>query len=301
MNKFERLLLILFLTAVVRVPLSAQDVMPAIPAADVLAADVDTALLHFRMHDTLPLISVSIPKTFRNTHDSVLRDPEVVLSPFWDKLERVLSGVSQDTVRVLHVGDSHIRGHIYPNTVRDILTGILGPKINYTDMGINGATCASFSTPQNIRQMADFKPDLLIMSFGTNESHSRAYDTMRHYHQMQDFLSLVREALPDVPILLTTPPGSYERVGRGRRRTYSVNPRTAEAAQTIVRFASDKHLAVWDLYNTCGGASRACLNWFGAHLMQRDRIHYIPDGYALQGELLYQAIAKTFNHYVEPN
>ena len=301
MRHIDAFLSALVMLLAVSIGMSAQDIVPPVPRTDVLAAVIDTASVRFRAHDTLPLIRVHIPSTFKETRDCLITDATGSLIPFWDKLEDVLSGESRDTLRILHVGDSHIRGHIYPLTVRDILLQYAGPKVQYTDMGINGATCVIFSTPQHVQDIVSARPDLLILSFGTNESHSRAYDASTHYHQMEVLLSMIRASLPDVPVLLTTPPGSYERTGRGRRAGYRVNPRTASAAATIQRFASDKHLASWDLYNSCGGASRACLNWYGANLMQRDRVHYIAEGYTLQGQLLYLAIAKTFNHYVGSN
>ncbi len=301
MRRIDVFLSALLMLLAVSIRMSAQDAVPSMPRADVLAAAIDTASVRVRAHDTLPLIRVLIPSSFKETHDCMIADAAGSLNPFWDKLEDVLSGVSRDTLHILHVGDSHIHGHIYPLTVRDILMQYAGSMVQYTDMGINGATCATFSTPQHVHDIVSARPDLLILSFGTNESHSRAYDASTHYHQMEVLLSMVRDCLPDVPVLLTTPPGSYERTGRGRRAAYRVNPRTAGAASTILRFASDKHLAAWDLYNSCGGASRACLNWYGARLMQRDRIHYLAEGYTLQGQLLYLAIAKTFNHYVGSN
>ncbi len=301
MRHIDAFLSALLVLLAVSIRLSAQDVVPPIPRTDVLAVVIDTASVRSRAHDTLPLIHAVIPPTFKETHDCLIADASGSLIPFWDKLEEVLSGEPRDTLRILHVGDSHICGHIYPLTVRDILLQYAGPKVLYSDMGINGATCVTFSTPEHMQDIVAARPDLLILSFGTNESHSRAYDASTHYHQMEVLLSMIIACLPDIPVLLTTPPGSYERTGRGRRAGYRVNPRTANAAATIQRFASDKHLASWDLYNSCGGASRACLNWYGANLMQRDRIHYIAEGYTLQGQLLYLAIAKTFNHYVESN
>ncbi len=69
------------------------------------------------------------------------------------------------------------------------------------------------------------KPELLILSFGTNESHNRRYNVNLHYNQMDELVKLLRDSLPDVPILLTTPPGSYESFRqRRRKRTYAINP-----------------------------------------------------------------------------
>lgn len=122
---------------------------------------------------------------------------------------------------------------------------------------------------------------------------------MLHYRQMDDLVRLLRDSLPGVPMLLTTPPGSYESFRmRRRRRTYSINPRTALAVQTIHKYADENGLAVWDMYNILGGTRRACLNWQEAGLMRPDHVHYMPDGYVLQGELLYQALIKAYNDYV---
>ena len=98
-------------------------------------------------------------------------------------------------------------------------------------MGVNGATCLTFTHPGRIADIAAMKPELLILSFGTNESHNRRYNVNLHYNQMDELVKLLRDSLPDVPILLTTPPGSYESFRqRRRKRTYAINPRTVTAA-----------------------------------------------------------------------
>ena len=53
------------------------------------------------------------------------------------------------------------------------------------------------------------------------------------------------------------------------------------------------------LYEILGGTHRACLNWQEAGLMGPDHVHYLPDGYRLQGELFCQALLKAYNDYVE--
>lgn len=208
-------------------------------------------------------------------------------------------GVSTDTIRIVHVGDSHIRGHIFPRTTGSLLQQAFG-AISYTDMGINGAFCVTFTRPERIREIAALHPDLVILSFGTNESHNRRYSSMLHYRQMDELVRMLRDGLPGVPLLMTTPPGSYEstRISR-RKRTYKINPRTAVAVQTIRRFADANGLAVWDMYEAFGGPRRACLNWQEAGLMRPDHIHYLPEAYTLQGEMFSQALLKAYNDYVE--
>ena len=225
-------------------------------------------------------------------------DTIAVQTSFPSAFRQVRAGLSEDTVRILHIGDSHVRGHIYPQTTGTLLKETFG-AVSYTDMGVNGATCLTFTHPGRIADIAAMKPELLILTFGTNESHNRRYNVNLHYNQMDELVKLLRDSLPDVPILLTTPPGSYESFRqRRRRRTYAVNPRTATASETIRRYAKEHRLLVWDMYDVVGGKRRACTNWTEAKLMRPDHVHYLPEGYILQGNLLYQAIIQAYNDYV---
>lgn len=209
-----------------------------------------------------------------------------------------LAGGSEDTLRILHIGDSHVRGHIYPRTTGEKLTKTFGALI-YEDLGVNGATCLTFTHPGRIAEIAAFKPDLLILSFGTNESHGRGYNPQVHYRQIGELAGLLRDSLPGIPILLTTPPGSYESFRRKRKkRTYAVNPRTETASEIIKKYARENHMAVWDLYGIAGGKKNACTNWQRAGMMRPDHVHYIPEGYRLQGTLLFEALIKAYNESV---
>lgn len=272
----------------------AQDALPVVASLDRSIETVDSLALIGEIQDTLPLPLVPrIPRSFQQTQENQIIDTLGALVPFWERIKQIRRKRSNDILRVLHVGDSHIRGHILPRTTGDSLQ-LAVERLTYSDMGINGATCETFSTPERIRDIQAEDPDLLILSFGTNESHNRGYNALRHYQQMETFVRMLRTALPGVPILMTTPPGSYQ----GRRRAYSLNPRTAIAVQTIHRFAHDNGIAVWDLFTIMGGGRRACLNWQSAKMMRPDHVHYTVEGYVFQGQLLYQAIVKAYNDYV---
>lgn len=241
----------------------------------------------------------SLPKNFKHTATNRIVDNARALRSVAEQLHRLRTGVSDDTLRIIHIGDSHVRGRIFPRTVGERLNETFNDLISYKDMGVNGATCLTFTHPDRIEAIVERNPALLILSFGTNESHNRRYNAVVHYHQMDELVRLLRARLPDVPILLTTPPGSYESFRRrNRRRTYSINPRTATAANTINRYAHDRELAVWDMYNIVGGKESACVNWWGSGLMRPDHVHYHPAGYVLQGELLYEAFINMYNDYV---
>ena len=151
-------------------------------------------------------------------------------------------------------------------------------------MGINGAFCTTCTRPDRVADIAALHPDLVILSFGTNESHNRRYNSILHYRQMEELVCMLRKSLPDVPMLMTTPPGSYDSFRqRRRRRTYKINPRTAVAAQTIRRFADANGLAVWDMYETLLSAFRALPYWQATRLLRSLRLHSLPGGNALHG------------------
>ncbi|MEG1562781.1 MAG: SGNH/GDSL hydrolase family protein [Bacteroides sp.] len=250
------------------------------------------------MKERVALTPVNLPAVFRGLGYNQLTDSVGSLFSVWERLRQVKAGLSKDTVRIVHLGDSHIRGHIFPRTTAAKLGEAFG-LVSYLDRGVNGATCLTFTHSDRIAAIASLKPELLILSFGTNESHNRNYQANVHYQQMEEFVRLLQVHLPGVPILLTTPPGSYESFRQRRRqRKFFINPRTEQAVRTINRYAATHQLAVWDLYNVVGGRLHACRNWTSARLMRPDQVHYTSQGYVLQGELLYEAILKAYTDYV---
>ena len=275
----------------------AQDRMPICPPLGKTTKLIKPLREMNWANDTIS-VQFSFPAAFRGMGRNEIVDSIALLTPVFERLRQVRAGLSEDTVRIVHIGDSHVRGHIYPQTTGARLIETFG-AVSYIDKGVNGATCLTFTHPDRIAEIAALKPELLILSFGTNESHNRRYNVNVHYNQMDELVKLLQDSLPNVSILLTTPPGSYESFRqRRRRRTYAVNPRTATASETIRRYAKEHRLLVWDMYDVVGGKRRACVNWTEAKLMRPDHVHYLPEGYILQGNLLYQALINAYNDYV---
>ena len=277
--------------------MSSQDRLPQKAARNLISRIPKPALKVKWPADTIPYTQL-LPQSFRNVKSNEIVDSTDVLEPVMKQLQEMRLDMEVDTFRILHIGDSHVRGHIYPQSAGLVLTQEFHSLLYY-DMGVNGATCLTFTHPARISAIVEAKPSLLILSFGTNESHGKGYKTNVHYNQMHELIELLKDSLPGVPMLLTSPPGSFERRRLSRRRsTYSPNPRTIMAAKTIREYASRNGLAFWDLYAVVGGEQWACKNWAGAKLMRPDHVHYLPEGYTLQGKLLAQAIIKAYNNYV---
>ena len=258
--------------------LAAQDRIPACPPPGKKQKTIKPLREMNWANDTVS-VQFSFPAAFRGMGRNEIVDSIALLTPVFERLRQVRAGLSEDTVRIVHIGDSHVRGHIYPQTTGARLIETFG-AVSYIDKGVNGATCLTFTHPDRIAEIAALKPELLILSFGTNESHNRRYNVNVHYNQMDELVKLLQDSLPNVSILLTTPPGSYESFRQ--RRSY----------------AKEHRLLVWDMYDVVGGKRRACVNWTEAKLMRPDHVHYLPEGYILQGNLLYQALINAYNDYV---
>lgn len=293
-------------------PLVAQDKLPPHPAPQ----DTMPLLTLHAYHAPKPMygpvqIGNALPSTFRNTCANRLLHSEH-LAPFFAKLCQ-----GTEPVRVVQLGDSHVRGHVFPVAARRTLEQAFGaqavypdsityqtdalahetgaPGIVYHAIGINGATTEHFCDTEKMETIAALRPDLIILSFGTNESFTRRYDPVEHFTQMDALLTLIRHYNPDATVMVTTPPGCYVRAARRRK---VINPRGETAAQTILKFAEQRQLTAWDLYKLAGGQQNACLNWKNHRYMQRDQVHYTAKGYTLQGTLLAEAILQAFNDYV---
>lgn len=286
-----------------------QDRLPLPPVASRPVALPEEAESVSNRTDTIP-VGNSMPALFRHVEENRL-EGGAALSPFWEKLR-----TRRASVRIVHVGDSHVRGHVFPLVVRRNFERDFGREAVYPDtityrtsglaretgmpgvvyhmIGVNGATCHDFATAARVDEIAALHPDLVILSFGTNESHGRGYAPAVHEGQMDELTGMLHRACPDAVFLLTTPPGSYVRYRRGRQ----VNTRTPLIARTVVDYAHKRGYAAWDLFTVVGGKEGACRNWVNGNYMVRDRIHYTVAGYTLQGNLFYEALIKAYNEYV---
>lgn len=172
-------------------------------------------------------------------------------------------------------------------SIENEMSGVL-----YHAIGVNGAKYSDFSRAKYFaRQVGDLNPDLIILSFGTNEAQGKVSSRLL-YVQIEMLVNQLLEHAPGAAILLTTPADSYLR-GRG------LNPNMADVSATIRRFAKEKRYAVWDLYQLGGGENSAQI-WKSQGLLSSDSVHFSKTGYAMQGKLLYQSLIQAYNSFIEP-
>jgi lysophospholipase L1-like esterase len=180
--------------------------------------------------------------------------------------------------KVVHIGDSHVAGRTFPDAAGATLRQLAGADVSYRHLGKNGATIDYFLDSRVAGRVAAMAPDLLVVSVGTNESYGR-FDPQVYVGKLERFVAMYRGCCRE--ILLTTLPGNYK---HGR-----LNPLNSVVADTQLWYAKSRGIPVWDVYHAVGPAY-----WRANGMMDRLGVHFTGRGYAMQGRMLGQAIARRW-------
>jgi len=160
------------------------------------------------------------------------------------------------------------------------------PGIIYHTIGSNGARYADYNHSQYfIQQLAELKPDLVIISLGTNEAFSKRFNPDAFENDIDSTLVDIKRVAPDADFLLTTPNDAF------RSKRYP-NPDIADAVDVIRREAKKYDAAYWDFYHIMGGYA-SMQKWYKRRLCQKDHVHFTAGGYTLQAELFNDALHKA--------
>lgn len=159
----------------------------------------------------------------------------------------------------------------------------------YHSIGVNGAEFRHYlGSKYFFAQFFRLKPELVIVSLGTNEAYGKAFAADQFVNSMKAFADTIRKALPETIILFTVPSDSY----RGRYRN-----RTVELARTLmINFCNVNGYPYWDLFEVMGGAG-SMAKWYANGLTAKDRLHFRPKGYAIQGFLFNEAFLNSYHAF----
>jgi len=162
------------------------------------------------------------------------------------------------------------------------------PGILYHSIGVNGVTYYHFNRAEYFSaQLPVLRPDLIIVSLGTNEALATSTEESKFRGEVQKLLATLRKVSPEAALLLTTNPDVL------RRKRYD-NPANLMVRKVILEVAAEAQLGYWDLHSLMGGRG-AVKNWREAGLAHTDFIHFTKEGYWLQARLLYQALMKAYD------
>ena len=159
--------------------------------------------------------------------------------------------------------------------------------LQYASLGVNGAEVISFlRNPSFEANLKILKPDLLIISLGTNDAYGKNFNPEVFKQNLGTLIQRIKRASPKTSILLTTPGDNY------RLRKYP-NYSNVKAAAKMYELAEETNCAVWDFYKVMGGL-RSVTKWQYNGLAAKDRVHLTAKGYQFQGDLFYEALMKSY-------
>jgi len=175
-------------------------------------------------------------------------------------------------------------------TINGLILQNSKPGVLYNSVGINGAHFNDYNySPLFFKQMKAVKPDLVIISLGTNEGANIKVTEEEIITSVSTMLQSIRSAYPGTCILIATPADDYFR--KKYKNLY------LEAVQrALVKSAEQEGVACWDMYSITGGFG-SCTEWRKAGMLQHDGVHYNKQGYILQGSLLYKALIDSYLKY----
>lgn len=199
------------------------------------------------------------------------------------------AGVSRFTLRVTR-GTVRLYGADFRKS---------GPGVVYSSLGINGANVTLLSKAFNERhwaaQLHHYKPDLVIINYGTNESGFAKFVDTTWGPEMKEVVRRLHVSMPGVSVLLMSPMDRGERKTGGEIETVALLPRLVAIES---RVAHETGAAFFNTFEAMGGQGTMG-RWYSAEprLVGADFIHPMPAGAKLVGELLYNALWDGYNHY----
>lgn len=164
------------------------------------------------------------------------------------------------------------------------------PGVIYHSIGVNGARISDFNKyPLFFKQLKILKPDLVIISFGTNESYQNL-SVSRFVSNMRAMCDKIKEDNPGAVILvITAPPSLVPPQKEG-------NPLVEKYSAALINGKYDD-MAVWDLFNKMGGEKGIKGNGKYVDLISKDKVHYTLNGYRIQGQMFTSDFMKAYNNY----
>ncbi|MBX9603728.1 MAG: hypothetical protein K2X35_22165 [Bryobacteraceae bacterium] len=173
------------------------------------------------------------------------------------------------------------------------------PGVIYDSLGLNGAyvrvPARLFNAGHWAEQLRHYRPDLVIVNYGTNESVYPQFVDFAYRKEMKEVVRRIRAGIPGTPILVMSPMDRGERDSSGQIGTVPVMARLVELERKV---AEETNCAFFNTFAAMGG-SGTMGRWYAAEprLVGADFIHPMPAGARIVGGLLYEGLLDGYNQY----
>ena len=165
--------------------------------------------------------------------------------------------------------------------------------VQYSSLGVNGAQVQMivrhFDAGQWTLQLRHENPDLVVISYGTNESLYPAYVEKEYPRELRRVIATLREALPHASILLMGP------MDRGTGPDISTPPALHAIIEAQRKAAAETGCAFFNTFAAMGGEG-TMNRWYHSQprLVSADFLHPMPAGAAIVGSLFEKALMAAY-------
>ncbi|WP_263382568.1 GDSL-type esterase/lipase family protein [Granulicella arctica] len=192
----------------------------------------------------------------------------------------------------IKAGTGHVE--LFGETFEKAQRGVL-----YDSLGLNGASTTVLSRGFNpeiwAAELRHDAPALVIINYGTNESSFGSFVDKQYEGELRTAIGRIRNALPNVSILVMSPMDRGERSGIDEIVTMGTIPRIVAIQK---RVAADTRCAFFDTFNAMGGDGTMSRWYTGKpRLVAADLIHPTPQGASIIAQIFVKNLMVGFDAY----
>ncbi len=162
----------------------------------------------------------------------------------------------------------------------------------YCSTGINGAGYRSLLKQRLFEsQLAEFKPDLIILDLGANDFYAGAFNEKEMESNLVKIIDMIQRSSPSTNIIISNSQDIYYR----HRRSI---PQCKNFMELTKKVAAYRNCAFYNYYGVSGdGGSMA--QWYKRGLGRADKVHLTAPGYYVKGELYLNAILNSYSFWLQ--
>jgi lysophospholipase L1-like esterase len=170
-------------------------------------------------------------------------------------------------------------------TLHDVRLTNIAPGVELSNLGVVGATIRDLAARDQrvvARELAAWRPALIVLAFGTNEGFDDSLDPRAYEALLRGQIVRLRRLVPGASLMILGAPDALRNgvtngcSADGRR---SPPPSLAVVRDVQRRVAADMGVAFWDWHGRMGGdCSADRLATRGEPFMLRDRVHFSSAG-----------------------
>lgn len=158
-----------------------------------------------------------------------------------------------------------------------------GQGVIVSALGINGSELSQWdrwNTQAWQGELAEIKPNLVILAYGTNEAYNDRLDVAQAKQNLINTIRQIRQSSPNTAILIVSAPESLKQTSGA----CGVRPLNLTAVQEIQKqVAESEHTLFWSWQQAMGG-SCSMKRWIEQGLGRGDGVHFTALGYERLGQ-----------------